>query len=431
MAAVIQAAALTGCNAEVKKAEQRPIVQMEAKTSTDPIRFEKLVFDVKRGAMIGGYVFNPFLCRANPADISWGAGRVNASSIETADIFYNEMVSAGYQVLGDPKKLFAERSETRATYGVAGRVTEVQFALCDEVHPLFGYRVGLSGDAYVKIQWQVLDKHSRRVVFDTFTEGSFKNTTATVDGDIVALNGALANAVANLAADTGFFDLVSGKGSTEAAAVPRDEQPLIRVRVPSKLSAAPINQHMDKVRASAVTILSDGGHGSGFFFSRDGYVLTNQHVVGDAKMVTVRLPSGREMMGEVIRRHKLRDVALILVEEQGYPALPMRRGEPVRIGDEVFAIGAPLEVKLSGTVTKGIVSAIRRDERDGQEMIQGDVSIHPGNSGGPLLDDKGNVIGIAVAGYTGGFGNGLNLFIPIDDALSKLRVQLVDERAPR
>lgn len=414
-----------GCVAEVKQAEQRTLITVPATKVAEPIRFERLVMDIRRGTPIGGFRLG-LQCRINNTDVTWGGGRINASTVESADIFYHEMVAAGYEVLGNPTSLFKEPDDKRASFGVGGRITEIQLALCDAVD-FFGRSKGISGDAYLKVQWQVFDKLERKVVFDTITEGTFKNPSATLDGEMVAINGALANAVANLAADPRFHELLtSGASNTQVAA---GDQSVITFPSPPP-SASPIVRQMDRIRSSVVTILSDGGHGSGFFISKEGHILTNQHVVGGAKMVKVRLLSGREMMGEVIRSHKHRDVALVLIEEKGYSPLPLRLREPGKVGEEAYAIGTPLMENLSTTVSRGIISAIRRNPRNGQEDLQSDVDIHAGNSGGPLLDSNGNVIGVSYAGYGGEATSvGLNLFVPIADALDKLNLKPKDDRS--
>jgi S1-C subfamily serine protease len=187
---------------------------------------------------------------------------------------------------------------------------------------------------------------------------------------------------------------------------------------------------MERLRRGAVLVSSGSGHGSGFFVSDNGHILTNAHVTGDADLVRV-VTAGREykLVGEVLRRDKERDVALIRLQdvpENFKPLiLPVRTDIPV-VGEDVYAIGAPLyEKDLQDTVTKGIVSAWRPTDRmTRQSYIQADVAVQQGNSGGPLLDGNGNIIGIAVAGYNDPVGSaaGLNLFIPIGEALKKLDI---------
>lgn len=201
-------------------------------------------------------------------------------------------------------------------------------------------------------------------------------------------------------------------------------------------SVIPLSEGTSALQSAVVTIKLENGHGSGFFISRDGYLLTNQHVVGDNKFVTIKLTTGRQMPGEVLRSHKARDVALVKVNEAAMNALPLQL-EPPDVLAEVYAVGTPYDEKLSTTISKGIVSAYRtadayRMDNDATDsdlkIIQSDASIHGGNSGGPMVDRFGNVVAISVAGIHDSarkLGTSLNFFIPIADALRFLAVETV------
>ena len=176
-----------------------------------------------------------------------------------------------------------------------------------------------------------------------------------------------------------------------------------------------------------MTIKLENGHGSGFFISRDGYLLTNHHVVGDDKFVTIKLTTGRQMPGEVLRSHKARDVALVKVNESALAALPLQL-EPPDVLAEVYAVGTPLLEEYSTTISKGIVSAYRTF--NDLKHIQSDAAIHGGNSGGAMVDRFGNVVAISVSGYTTSekkVGTSINFFIPIADALKFLAIELVGQ----
>lgn len=173
-----------------------------------------------------------------------------------------------------------------------------------------------------------------------------------------------------------------------------------------------------------VTIEAGGGHGSGFFIAPT-LVITNFHFVENNQFVRIQLITGRRILGEVIRRHPKRDVALVQVEAAGIAPIPIQT-TPLKITQEVFAVGSPLFKANAGTVTKGIVSKFRPN-RFGMEDTQADVDIQGGNSGGVLLDGNGNVVGISYAGLGTGDQTsiGINFFIPIMDALRKLNVEYV------
>jgi len=157
--------------------------------------------------------------------------------------------------------------------------------------------------------------------------------------------------------------------------------------------------------------------GSGFIISADGYILTNAHVVDTADEITVKLNDKREFKAKVIGADRRTDVALIKIEAAGLPAV--RFGDPnkLKVGEWVLAIGSPFG--FENTVTAGIVSAKGRSlpQENYVPFIQTDVAVNPGNSGGPLFNLKGEVVGINSQIYsrTGGF-MGLSFAIPIDVA---------------
>jgi S1-C subfamily serine protease/Holliday junction resolvasome RuvABC ATP-dependent DNA helicase subunit len=191
-------------------------------------------------------------------------------------------------------------------------------------------------------------------------------------------------------------------------------------------SQTPLSEGTSALQAAVVTVKLDGSHGSGLFISRDGYLLTNQHVVGDNKFVTIKLTTGRQMPGEVLRSHKARDVALVKVNESAMNALPLQL-EPPDVAAEVYAVGTPLDERFSTTISRGIVSAYRTE--DGLKRIQSDAAIHGGSSGGALVDRFGNVVAVSVSIFTDSqvkVGTSLNFFIPVADALEFLAVELVE-----
>jgi serine protease Do len=158
------------------------------------------------------------------------------------------------------------------------------------------------------------------------------------------------------------------------------------------------------------------GVGSGFVISADGYLLTNHHVVEGADEIYVTFTDKRELKGRLVGSDRRTDVALVKVEATGLPHLPIGNPTRLRVGEWVMAIGSPFG--LDNTVTAGIVSAKGRDTGDYLPFIQTDVAVNPGNSGGPLLNLAGEVVGINSQIYsrTGGF-MGISFAIPIDEAM--------------
>ena len=157
--------------------------------------------------------------------------------------------------------------------------------------------------------------------------------------------------------------------------------------------------------------------GSGFIISADGYIVTNAHVVDDAKTVTVGLGNKRELIAEVIGMDKLSDIALLKVKADNLPVVQLGNSDGLDVGQWVFAIGAPFG--LDHTATQGIVSALSRSLPDGTYVpfIQTDVAVNPGNSGGPLFDLSGRVVGVnsQIYSQSGGY-MGISFAIPINVA---------------
>ncbi|MBH54465.1 MAG: protease Do [Opitutaceae bacterium] len=159
------------------------------------------------------------------------------------------------------------------------------------------------------------------------------------------------------------------------------------------------------------------GLGSGVIVSRDGYILTNNHVIENVDEVSVRLQDGRQFDAEIIGADSKTDVAVLKIEGNDLPALTLADSDQARVGDVVFAVGNPLRVGL--TVTQGIVSATNRTElsliEEGgyENFLQTDASINPGNSGGPLVDAQGRILGIntAILSQSGG-SIGIGFAIP-------------------
>ena len=161
--------------------------------------------------------------------------------------------------------------------------------------------------------------------------------------------------------------------------------------------------------------------GSGFIISKDGYLLTNNHVVKDADEVIVSLSDRREYKAELIGSDARSDVALLKIEAEDLPVVKIGKSDDLKVGEWVVAIGSPFQLNFS--VTAGIVSAKGRSIPNGSDstyvpFIQTDVAINPGNSGGPLFNLEGRVVGINSQIYTrsGGY-MGVSFAIPIDYAM--------------
>ena len=155
--------------------------------------------------------------------------------------------------------------------------------------------------------------------------------------------------------------------------------------------------------------------GSGVMISPDGYVVTNNHVVGDnVREITIALPDKREIRGKVVGTDPVTDIALLKIDVKGAPVLPWGDSTALKVGEWVLAIGSPFQ--LSQTVTAGIVSATGRTNvgfADYEDFIQTDAAINPGNSGGALVNTRGELVGIntGIFSESGGY-QGIGFAVP-------------------
>ena len=167
------------------------------------------------------------------------------------------------------------------------------------------------------------------------------------------------------------------------------------------------------------------GMGSGFIINNDGYILTNYHVIDGAKEVTVTLSDGQEVTASVVNYDSDQDVAMIKINQdiEVPGVVELGDSDALQPGEEVLAIGNPLSKELSSTLTKGIVSALNRSIETetgvSTNLIQTDTAINSGNSGGPLINTKGEVIGINTLKASDG-AEGIGFAIPINDVKEKI-----------
>jgi serine protease Do len=393
-------------------ASASPQADAKAVTQTEPILFDKAVLKVTGGSF-GSYADG--LCWGHHPLNWYGDTRTSLDDEGLGKIFNQESAKYGYQVTGNPDALFEDESVSKARFRVAAMLTDLEMKVC---YPkgAHGNHDLVKGRASLTVEWQVYATFDRKVIYTATTNGSFDAPDSISGGLKSLLRGAFATAADGILEDAAFRKLVAVQ-ATPGPDSGATFTPLALAALPAY--GQPFDKHSTEILAAVVTVETGDGHGSGFFISPDGYLLSDAHVVADADKVKVKLSSGIELVGTVVRKSPHRDVALIKVEGYGFKALPLQMTQ-APLGAKVFAIGSPLEVDLADTVSSGIVSSYR--DPTGLSMIQSDVSVHPGNSGGPLLDEHGNVIGLCESGIPSAAG--LNFFNPIDASLAALNIVL-------
>lgn len=370
------------------------------------VGLSRIMFALKPGdAWAGGY----WAFGGNYGEyLNWEGAPVAGYSETFRQLFAEEARRAGFAV-PTTNVLFEQAApETDLQLGVV--IEEMRGRFCIDCT---GQKGVFEGAVIMTAEWQLYSPLERRVVATARTRGGYKTPRRNYQSLSTIAYEAFRENIRQLLGSTEYRQAVIAHAIPANAALTSGP---IRVTL-----APPERRPISEAARSVATIYSTGGHGSGFLISGDGHLLTNQHVVGDARYVKVRWPDGAEELGEVIRADRGRDVALVKTSAQGRAPLSLRRN-PVAPGETVFAIGTPLDPKYENTVTRGVLSASRLE--NGRPFLQSDVTVNAGNSGGPLLDESGAAIGIAVLAYRPqGLPTGINLFIPIGDAVDKLALQ--------
>ncbi|WP_077299004.1 S1C family serine protease [Aquaspirillum sp. LM1] len=401
-----------GTSAVIKKVEDRPVESLRASDNSKPIQFKKIVVKLKRGEHVGA-IQTGLLC-VPQGDLNWKGGRISIDSDEFTDTFKEELEKYSFKTVGDANALFDDPSTWKSEILIAGLIKELKANVC---YPMagFGNFSSSRAEAFLKVDWQIYSKLDRSVVHTVTTEGAAKSEEAMSGGDTVAILNAFSQASRNLLADNKFRDIVS-RGGEEVGqtSIKSTNRISILAGSSSVLGSSP-----NEWTAGVVTIFAGNGHGSGFAIS-ENLILTNYHVVGEANSIVVKFNNGMQVMGKVLASNSGHDVAIVKVDAKLAKHFKVSRSVPT-IGADVYAIGSPLNEKLHSTVTRGVISGIREENK--KTLIQSDVNIRPGSSGGPLVDKTGLVVGIAVSSLmVNGGSQGINFFIPTGDALKVLGV---------
>jgi len=231
------------------------------------------------------------------------------------------------------------------------------------------------------------------VALQIFTFISFSSKITSLSSDIkqseLALNESFSTALSDYKrqTQTNFQEVSTAIAKQEEA----QTAALTEINI-LKSTSGDFSSIIDSTVRSVVTVLTDKSAGTGFFVAPNGYILTNQHVIADAGRISIITYDRKEISAQLIGQDVKYDLALLKIEKD-YPFLDLADSSTLQVGRKVIAIGNPLG--LSFTVTEGIISALDRTGPNGlNDYIQTDVSLNPGNSGGPLIDTSGDAVGM-------------------------------------
>lgn len=321
------------------------------------------------------------------------------------------MRARGFRAVGAENLVFGKDESHQARFLVGGTVNELE---CRKQNLELSCRIG--------VEWQILDVATDDVVY-TVQSRTAVYRLGVSDKDRMG-SMLLTGAMDALLARKGFRATLSTAPSTKAADPTFEPASVARCAVAKKLP-----EGAEDLLRMTVVVQVPGGFGSGFFVSPDGLVLTAAHVV-EAGKAKLRLRDGTEMDAVPVRVAKGLDVALLRTTKPfASQTCASLRADTPGIGSDVYAAGAPGSLALAFSMSRGIVSGL--PEIDGHRRVQTDAPLSPGNSGGPLADSAGNVIGVVSFKLVGGKVEGLGFAVPIQEAIKALGLTVSDATDPK
>ena len=418
--------------------EVRKAIEITDSSKVKTIGLHNVAIHMRRGTILGKLANGPF-CLNALKEMKWKLGRTvvlskskssylsDNSGEDFFNIFREELESHGWPVAGKTDDLFQGYDVSEADVLIAALVTDLKSALCApladyvELSPLSNMPYSsfdvnkfmglkhwdMNGSMTTNVEWQIYSPARHSLIGTIETTGSAEIKKESDDATYELLLQSFRIATNNLLASEELLKMV-GKSEDLIDTPSRPKTCSVINEDPNyRTFEAAINA----AKRSTLTVRTTTGHGSGFVVGDGNMLLTNAHVVKNAKTVTLVTKEGINFDGKVAKVSKERDVALITIDALRLPALHINDTIPAP-GSRALAVGSPLMEELNSSVTEGVVHGIR--EMRGYSWIQSDAAINSGNSGGPLIDNKGSVIGIATLSYG---GEGLNLFVPITNAL--------------
>ena len=276
------------------------------------------------------------------------------------------------------------------------------------------------GMVYVdlSINWEVLDFYEKPIyeITTKTTSGQFAIIEYDERGDVLerALKDVMENGLIDFMGAEKVKELLNDKESLKA-----EEEAFTKITIPAEDTVV---SNLPQAIKSSLTVKTKKGFGSGFVISSNGYFLTNFHVISDTTDLKVVLNDGSEHKVDVVRVSKVHDLALLKMNVGGLIPFALNPSKDIEVATEIYAVGTPTAEDLSQTISKGIISGIRKNA-DGSKLIQTDASINSGNSGGPMDTKDGKVYGIVSSKIKGFSVEGVAFGIPAYTIMDKLNIE--------
>ncbi len=351
-----------------------------------------------------------------------GNKKLKPDSPEFADLEFPEQLTT--DIIGALRKTFASaHSVRRATQKGDEAIRRAKFYLSPVLKEVrmdvVEYDDRYYGEVAVDVDWRFMNG----IVADSMLFHVRKRSTWPVfmESRSELLHGALRDAALRLIEQDGLQERLT-KAFDEGLVMSKGA--VLNIKRPPGVTFSGRKDMFAALVKGVVTIKTKSGHGSGFLIAQDGYIITNAHVVGDEAKVMVKFDQGFTLDGQVVKVNRDFDLALIKTPGEDLPALSLGDDGQLLIGEELYAIGTPLDEELGQSVTRGIMSG--RRAFNGRSFIQTDVSINPGNSGGPVVDEHGKVIGVATLKIAEDGVQGIGFAVPVSSMLEMLNLHFIE-----
>ena len=404
--------AILGSGKKLNKSEIKPVMPAlpKAVASSQTIQCGLVNVRLKGGDKMGNFIVGK-----ENSDILYFGKSLDVDADHLKSNVNASLKDLGYTVpSAEGKSVFSVGSNSRFT--IQGEMRDVKYDIY--ASDQYEVRAHYETRCAVEVTWK-LQNQNRQTVFEHKDSG---RSVKFEKGGSAAFEDAFENSLyAFLSSKEVSTALAKPAG---AAATAADDKPT-PISVHRATPGKPATDNGVSLAAKSVVIVETAdGHGSGCIISNDGFIVTNAHVVGEEETVKVLLADGLTAKGRVVRVNAEMDLALVKIDTDGLVAFQLPTTSAAEIGADVFAIGTPADKELGQSITKGIISGRRKIE--GHTLLQTDVSINGGNSGGALVSRTGQLLGIVNAKLVGRGIEGIGFAIPAEQVTEALQLKFID-----
>jgi len=383
------------------------------------IDFDRLLVDFRDDQIIG----KRQLLKGTAEDVKW-SGSIKVGDESYGEEFIDIATDMGFNTLrAANSQLFSEEQSASSQiprFLVGARLIELDIQMQEEevkhnIDPL-------KCKTALQMEWNVLDKKNSKVIMTAIHPGTFQFRQSLYQ-KANYIQKAFVNSMLAFLGSERFQDLVfNAEGYLPEENQSETNLETLQIDQPAPLEFDDFSDLVKATSKACVSVITDGGFGSGAIIDPNGLILTAYHVVEGVNKIEVKFASGIQLPAELVKFSKQQDLAILRINGSGYPALILDLRLDPSLGEDVFTIGTPADLDLGQSISKGIVSGRRKVE--GQIYLQMDMAVSPGNSGGPLLNQQGEVIGIVLSKIVEEGVEGIGFAVPSKEIVEALNLDV-------